>query len=67
MIWTPLLLPFFPWLYLLLAAQPFRRPALYDIQVGLMLLWILAPFLLDRLLKINFPHTSWMVISCGVL
>ena len=53
----------FPLGYLLLKAPQFDRPALYYIQVGLMLFWLLALFLIDYLLRIDFRQTQWMVIT----
>ncbi len=59
----PLLLMAFPLGYLLVVAPQLRRPALYYIQVGLMLLWIVAAFVLDYVLKVDFRDTRWAVIS----
>jgi hypothetical protein len=60
---TPLLLMVFPLGYLLLRAPELDRPPLYYIQVGLMLTFIVALFLIDYLLKIDFRQTQWAVIS----
>lgn len=56
-----------PLIYLLLKAPQFKRPALYYIQIGLMLTWLLVEALLDYLLKIDFRQVRWMVISYVVL
>jgi hypothetical protein len=50
-------------IYLLIKAPEYNRPALYYIQIGLMLAWIVAEMLLDYILKINFRNNKWMVIS----
>jgi hypothetical protein len=63
----PLLLMAFPLGYLLVKAPQVGRPALYYIQAGLMLLWILVLFLVDYILRIDFRETQWMVISYVVL
>jgi hypothetical protein len=51
-----------PLAYLLVTAGRFDRPALYYIQLGLMITFILVEFLLDYLLKADFRHTSWITI-----
>jgi hypothetical protein len=53
----------FPLGYLLLKAYEFQRPALYFIQVVVMITWIIVLFVLDYWLKIEFRQTQWMVIS----
>jgi hypothetical protein len=60
---TPLLLMVFPLGYLLITAPGANRPALFYIQVGLMLLWIISLFLIDYVFKVDFRQTQWMVIS----
>lgn len=60
---TPLLLMVFPLGYLLVTAPQLNRPLLYYIQVGLMLLFIIALFLIDYIYKIDFRQTQWMVIN----
>ena len=52
-----------PMIYLLIKAPEYNRPALYYIQIGLMLAWIVAELLLDYILKIDFRNNKWMVIS----
>ena len=52
-----------PMIYLLIKAPEYNRSALYYIQIGLMLAWIAAELLLDYILKIDFRHNKWMVIS----
>lgn len=59
----PLLLTALPLGYLLLKAPQLRRPALYYIQIGLMLLFLVVELLLDYVLKIDFRDVRWMVIS----
>ena len=64
---VPILLSVFPLAYLLLKAPQLERPALYYIQIVLMLLWTVVLFLLDYVLEIDFRQTRWMVISFVVL
>jgi hypothetical protein len=56
-----------PLIYLLLKAPQLQRPALYYIQIGCMLAWLVVEALLDYILKIDFRHIRWMVISYVVL
>jgi hypothetical protein len=56
-----------PLIYLLVKAPQFERPALYYIQIGLMLAWLIVEALLDYILKIDFRQIQWMVISYVVL
>ena len=49
--------------YLLWTAPRFDRPALYYVQVGLTLLWIVVLFLLDYYPKVEFRQTRWMVVG----
>jgi hypothetical protein len=62
-----LLLTAFPLGYLLLKAPQLDRPALYYLQISLMIVTILMIFLLDYALKIEFRETRWMVISFVML
>ena len=59
----PTLLMAFPLVYLLAKAPGDNQPALYYIQAGLMLSWIILLFFLDYIFKIEFRQTQWMVIS----
>jgi hypothetical protein len=63
----PLLLMAFPLAYLLAVAPRLDRPPLYYIQVGLMLLWIVAAFLIDYVFKFDFRDTQWAVITYVVV
>lgn len=63
----PLLLMFFPLLYLLFTAPKFDRPFLYYIQVVIMLLFLIVLFLVDYIFKVDFRQTQWMVISFVML
>ena len=63
----PILLMFFPLLYLLFMAPRFDRPLLYYIQVFVMLLWLIVLFLVDYIFKYDFRQTQWMVISYVML
>ena len=56
-----------PLVYLLLRAPQLQRPALYYIQIGCMLAWLIAEALLDYILKIDFRNVRWMVIGYVVL
>jgi hypothetical protein len=56
-----------PMLFLLLKAPQLERPALYYIQVGCMLAWLIVLALLDYILKIDFRNTRWLVVSFVVL
>jgi hypothetical protein len=57
----------FPILYLIFTAIEFHRPVIYYIQLGVMLTFIVAEFLLDYAFKINFRDTKWMVITYAML
>jgi hypothetical protein len=52
-----------PLIYLLLQAPPLHRPALYYIQIGCILAWLVLEAFLDYILKIDFRHVRWMVIG----
>ena len=56
-----------PLIFLLLKAPQLQRPALYYIQIGCMLAWLVVEALLDHILKIDFRNIRWMVISYVVL
>jgi len=56
-----------PLIYLLIQAPQLERPALYYIQIGCMLAWLILEALLDYILKVDFRNTRWMVISYVVL
>jgi len=56
-----------PMIYLLMKAPQLERPALYYLQIGLMLAWLIVEALLDYILKIDFRQVGWMVISYVVL
>ena len=43
-----------PLVYLLVIAPQLERPALYYIQIGLMVAWLLVEALLDYILKLDF-------------
>jgi hypothetical protein len=51
-------------LALLLAVAPgLGRPPLYFVQVGLLLLYLVAEALLDYVFKVDFRHVRWMTIA----
>jgi len=56
-----------PLIFLLVKAPPLQRPALYYIQIGCMLAWLVSAVLLDYILKVDFRNVRWMVISYVVL
>jgi hypothetical protein len=56
-----------PLLYLLFQASQMHRPALYSIQIGCMLAWLLAEALLDYIFHIDFRNVRWMVIAYVML
>jgi len=64
---VPLLLTAAPLTYLLFTAQQLGRPALYGLQIGLMLAFLLAELLLDFIFKLPFRQVRWMVIGYVVL
>lgn len=63
--WTGIafMLSAIPIFYLVYASADFERPALYYIQLGLMIGFIIIELLLDYILKVDFRHTKWMAIS----
>ena len=50
-----------------MTAPPLQRPALYYVQIGCLLAWLLVEALLDYVLKIDFRHVRWMVIGYVML
>jgi hypothetical protein len=58
----PLLLTALPLSYLLSKAPQLKRPALYYVQISLMLVFLLVELVLDYILKVDFRHTQWVVI-----
>lgn len=52
-----------PIIFLLYKAREYHRPAIYYIQLCIMLTFILAELFLDYLFKVDFRNTGWMVIS----
>ncbi len=56
-----------PLMFLLIQAPQLERPALYYIQIGCMLAWLVVEALLDYILKVDFRNVRWMVISYVVL
>jgi len=56
-----------PMIYLLVKAPQLERPALYYIQIGLMLAWLIMEASLDYILKVDFRQVGWMVICYVVL
>jgi hypothetical protein len=58
----PLLLTVFPLGYLLMRAPESNRPILYYIQLGLMIIWIVALFFLDYVYRVDWRDTQSIVI-----
>ncbi len=56
-----------PLIYMLVKAPAENRPTLYYIQIAAILLWLVVELFLDFILKIDFRHTRWMVITYVVL
>ena len=56
-----------PLIFLIVKAPELGRPALYYIQIGCMLAWLVLEALLDYILKVDFRNVRWMVISYVVL
>lgn len=56
-----------PMIFLLIQAPQLRRPALYYVQIGCMLAWLVVEALLDYILKVDFRNVRWIVISYVVL
>jgi hypothetical protein len=56
-----------PLIFLLLTAPQLQRPALYYIQIGCMLAWLVVAAILDYILGIDFRHVRWMVIGFVML
>ena len=57
-----LILLLFPLAYLFYTGIYLSRPALYFVQIGLMILYLIVEWLLDYVLKIKFRQTKWLVI-----
>jgi hypothetical protein len=56
-----------PLAYLLFNAPALARPALYIVQAGLLLVFIVVETLLDYVLHVKFRKVRWAVISYVVL
>jgi len=56
-----------PLAYLLATAPPLQRPALYYVQVVLLLAYLAVEALLDYIFKIDFRHVRWMTIAYVML
>jgi hypothetical protein len=51
-----------PLLYLLISAPKYERDALYYIQIGLMLVWIIVTIVIDYILKLDFRgEMKWVI------
>jgi hypothetical protein len=56
------LLTAIPLVYLLFTANQFRRPMLYYIQIGTMIVFLLIELFFDYIFNINFRNIQWMTI-----
>lgn len=56
-----------PLIYLLIQAPVVHRATLYYIQAGFVLLWLALEWVLDDLLRLDFRHIQWKVITYVVL
>lgn len=56
-----------PIIYLLIKANEHQRPAIYYIQLSVMLTFILVELFLDYIFKVDFRNTRWIVISYATL
>jgi hypothetical protein len=56
-----------PLIYLLFKAPQLHRPALYFIQIGCILAWLVAEALLDYVFHVDFRNVRWMVIGYVML
>jgi hypothetical protein len=52
-----------PFIYLLITAHAYDRPAIYYIQLTAILLFILIELVLDYILQVDFRKVQWMTIS----
>ena len=64
--WVELLLGL-PLAYLLITSTGLERPALYQVQVGLMLAWLIVELVLDYILQVPFREVQWAVIAYVML
>ena len=64
--WLEILL-LLPLLYLLIKAPQEGRPWLFYVQIICAMLWLVVELVLDYILKLDFRHTQWMVITYVVL
>jgi hypothetical protein len=56
-------LAFFPMVYMLVTSKRLGRTTLYVIQVSLLLAFLLVELIVDTILRVDFRHTHWMVIT----
>jgi hypothetical protein len=56
-----------PMIFLLVTAPILKRPALYFVQIGCMLAWLVVEALLDYILHVDFRNVRWAVIGYVVL
>ena len=56
-----------PLIYLLLSAKPLKRPKIYYIWIGLMIVFIIVEFLLDWYPKVDFRNNLTIIIPYVML
>jgi len=61
------ILTFVPLIYLIITASQLERPALYYVQLGIMICFLIVELLLDYILKVDFRNTKWMTITYVML
>ena len=65
---VPLLLTALPLCYLLVQSSRYQRHFWYNIQIGLMLVWLAVTFVVDYVLKLEFRQNRRMVgVYVGLL
>jgi len=62
-----LLLSIVPLTYLFITAIRIKRPLLYFVQIGLMVIYLIVEFVLDYALKVDFRQNQRIVIPYVVL
>jgi hypothetical protein len=67
--WLGIILIFtsLPLIYLIFTAKQFHRPAIYYIQIGTMLGFLIAELALDYFFKVDFRNIRWMAIGYVML
>lgn len=61
------LLSAIPLIYMIFTANQFQRPAIYYIQIGIIIGFILTEFFLDYVFKVDFRNIRWITITYVML